>query len=157
MLEGAKDVSTDENRQRDLGGVQVEDRRLTGRERRRHGERDDGRSAGGREPTAGARRATVRRGWRPALLILPAGLWYLFLLVLPIAIVVVFSFGNRGETGGYAGGFTFDNYDGRVAATPIPFLTSLYLSIAGTILCLLVGPAARLLHRDPRRQAQDAC
>ena len=46
------------------------------------------------------------------LLVLPAGLWYLFLLVLPIGIVLLFSLGNRGETGGYAGGFTFDNYEG---------------------------------------------
>jgi spermidine/putrescine transport system permease protein len=73
-----------------------------------------------------------------ALLILPAGLWYLFLLVLPIAIVLLFSVGNRGETGGYAGGFTFDNYEGAFRNAS-PFVTSLYLSIAGTVLCLLIG------------------
>ena len=72
------------------------------------------------------------------LLVLPASLWYLFLLVLPIAIVILFSLGERGDTGGYAGGFTFENYDGAFA-NPAPFATSLYLSIAGTILCLLVG------------------
>jgi spermidine/putrescine transport system permease protein len=72
------------------------------------------------------------------LLVLPAGLWYLFLLLLPIGIVILFSLGNRGETGGYAGGFTFANYEGAFR-NPSPFVTSLYLSIAGTVACLLVG------------------
>ncbi len=73
-----------------------------------------------------------------ALLVLPAGLWYLLLLVLPIAIVLLFSFGNRGSTGGYAGGFTLDNYESAFR-NPSPFVTSLYLSVTGTLLCLLVG------------------
>ena len=73
-----------------------------------------------------------------ALLVLPAGLWYAFLLVLPIAIVILFSFGNRGSTGGYAGGLTLDNYEGAFR-NPSPFITSLYLSVAGTLLCLVVG------------------
>jgi spermidine/putrescine transport system permease protein len=85
--------------------------------------------------------ATPREGpsrLATALLILPASLWYLFLLVLPIGIVILFSLGKRGDTGGYAGGFTFTNYEGAFRS-PEPFVTSLYLSIAGTILCLLVG------------------
>jgi spermidine/putrescine transport system permease protein len=72
------------------------------------------------------------------LLVLPAGLWYLFLLILPIGIVMLFSLGERGDTGGYAGGFTFANYEGAFR-NPSPFVTSLYLSIAGTVACLLVG------------------
>ena len=72
------------------------------------------------------------------LLVLPAGLWYLFLLILPIGIVILFSLGERGETGGYAGGFTFANYEGAFR-NPSPFVTRLYLSIAGTVACLLVG------------------
>jgi spermidine/putrescine transport system permease protein len=69
---------------------------------------------------------------------LPATAWYLILLVLPLAIVLLFSFGERGRTGGYAGGFTLDNYV-DVLARPDPFITSLVLSVAGTLLCLLVG------------------
>jgi spermidine/putrescine transport system permease protein len=72
------------------------------------------------------------------LLLLPAGLWYLVLLVLPIAIVIVFSFGVRSDTGGYAGGFTLDNY-ANAFRNAEPFTTSLRLSITGTILCLLIG------------------
>jgi spermidine/putrescine transport system permease protein len=72
------------------------------------------------------------------LLILPAGLWYLVLLILPIAIVILFSFGERSPTGGYAGGFTVNNY-ATAFKNPDPFLTSLSLSITGTVLCLLIG------------------
>ena len=57
---------------------------------------------------------------------------------MPLAIVVLFSFGERGDTGGYAGGFTFTNYEGAFRNAS-PFVTSLYLSVAGTLLCLLVG------------------
>jgi len=73
-----------------------------------------------------------------ALLILPAGLWYLVLLVAPLAMVLVFSFGQRGQTGGYGGGFTVDNY-GSAFRNADPFITSLQLSIVGTLLCLLLG------------------
>jgi spermidine/putrescine transport system permease protein len=73
------------------------------------------------------------------VLLAPASLWYLLLLVAPIAIVVVFSFGNSGATGGYAGGFTTDNYGDLLANNVDPFLTSLRLSIVGTLLCLAVG------------------
>ena len=90
-----------------------------------------GTPAGTSKPPAPARDGPSRLA--TALLILPAGLWYLFLLVLPLAIVVLFSFGERGETGGYAGGFTFTNYDGAFRNAS-PFVTSLYLSIAGTVL-----------------------
>ena len=72
------------------------------------------------------------------LLILPAGLWYLILLILPIAIVILFSFGERSPTGGYAGGFTVNNY-ATAFKNADQFLTSLSLSITGTVLCLLIG------------------
>src|SRR3954466_11225327 len=82
--------------------------------------------------------ARVRSRLLTGVLLLPASLWYLLLLVAPIIIVIVFSFGNAGTTGGYAGGFTTDNYADR-AKNIDPFLTSLRLSIVGTILCLLIG------------------
>ena len=80
----------------------------------------------------------VRSGLLTGLLILPAGLWYLVLLVAPLAIVVLFSFGERGATGGYGGGFTFDNFQG-VLRQPDPLITSVFLATAGTILCLVIG------------------
>ena len=80
----------------------------------------------------------VRSGFLTGLLILPAGVWYLVLLVAPLAIVILFSFGRRGATGGYGGGFTFDNFMG-VLKQPEPLLTSLFLATSGTILCVLIG------------------
>jgi spermidine/putrescine transport system permease protein len=86
------------------------------------------------EAGSGARRARLLTG----LLLLPAGAWYVILLVLPLALVVIFSFGERAATGGYAPAFTLDNYLG-VLRNPGSIITSLTLAIAGTLLCLLIG------------------
>jgi spermidine/putrescine transport system permease protein len=74
-------------------------------------------------------------------LIFPAGVWYVLLLVAPLIIVTIFSFGNRAKNGGYDAAFTFDNYV-RLLSQPErmePFVTSLWMAVAGTIGCLLVG------------------
>jgi spermidine/putrescine transport system permease protein len=76
--------------------------------------------------------------WLTGALMLPASFWYLFLLVVPLALVVVYSFGERGTLGGYTPAFTLDNY-AVVFARPAPFLTSLWMSIAGTAICVLVA------------------
>jgi spermidine/putrescine transport system permease protein len=89
----------------------------------------------GRPARAGRSRAG---GLLTALLVLPAAAWYIVLLVIPLAIIFVFSFGTRATTGGYAGGFSLDNY-AAVLTNSGPFVTSLTLSISGTLLCLLVG------------------
>jgi len=80
----------------------------------------------------------IRSSLLTGLLILPAGLWYLVLLVAPMAIVLLFSFGQRAARGGYGGGFSLDNYT-TVLNHPEPIFTSLSLAIFGTLLCLLVG------------------
>ena len=72
------------------------------------------------------------------VLLLPAGLWYLIMLVLPLAIIVVYSFGTRAKNGGYEPGFVFDNY-ARAIEKSDPFITSLQMAIGGTVGCLLVG------------------
>jgi len=87
-----------------------------------------------REPASGR----LRSGLLTTLLLLPAGLWYVVLLVLPLVIVVIFSFGTRAKNGGYEPGFVFDNYI-RAIDKSDPFVTSLQMSIGGTIACLLVG------------------
>ena len=45
-----------------------------------------------------------------ALLLAPAGAIFFFLLVLPLAVVLIYSFGERGAAGGYEPAFTFANY-----------------------------------------------
>jgi len=84
-------------------------------------------------------RVSRRSSLLTGVLIVPASLFYLLLLVAPIVIIVVFSFGFSGTTGGYAGGFTAANYADLLANNIDPFITSLRLSVVGTILCLLVG------------------
>jgi spermidine/putrescine transport system permease protein len=73
-----------------------------------------------------------------AILLFPAALWYVFLLVAPLAIVVIFSFGNRAKNGGYEPAFVWDNY-ARAIDKSDPFITSLVMASAGAIGCLLVG------------------
>jgi spermidine/putrescine transport system permease protein len=104
----------------------------------------------------GVPRAAPPGRWRARLLtgvlVAPAFAWYLILLVAPIVIVVLFSFGQRGKTGGYVPAFTLDNY---VAALqkPDPFLTSLQFSVVGTILCLLIGlPLAYFIATRARKR-----
>jgi spermidine/putrescine transport system permease protein len=106
--------------------------------------------------TAPARPARSPRSFRSTavttLLVLPASLWYLIMLVLPLAIVVVMSFGLHGKFGAYAPGFTLDNY-ASAFKNLTPFTTSLVLAFAGTILCLLAAlPMAYFIATRARRR-----
>jgi spermidine/putrescine transport system permease protein len=94
--------------------------------------RSDGRASS--KPTG----ERLRSGLLTTLLLLPAGIWYLVLLVAPLAIIVVFSFGTRAKNGGYSPGFVLDNYV-RAIQKPDPFITSLEMAFLGTLGCLLVG------------------
>ncbi len=87
-----------------------------------------------REPAA----SRLRNRLLTFALLLPAGAWYLIMLVLPLVIVVIYSFGTRAKNGGYQAGFVFDNY-ARAISKADPFIQSLQMSIAGTIGCLIVG------------------
>jgi len=80
-----------------------------------------------------------RSGWlATALLLAPAGLWFLLLLVLPLGVVLVYSFGERAPTGGYQAAFTFANYL-NLPARLSAFKNTLTLAPAGTLICLLIG------------------
>ncbi|MBT9386052.1 ABC transporter permease [Pseudooceanicola sp. CBS1P-1] len=81
--------------------------------------------------------AITRRQAR-ALLLTPAGLWYAALLLLPLAVVLIFSFGERSPIGGYAPGFTLEQYanlPSRFAA----FRNTLTLAPLGTVAALLIA------------------
>ncbi|WP_263260540.1 ABC transporter permease [Pseudomonas sp. RIT-PI-S] len=72
------------------------------------------------------------------LMLLPSTLWFLLLLVTPLLIILVFSFGERSAVGGYAGGLTLANYlnlGSRAAA----FSNTLLLAPMGTLVCLLAA------------------
>ena len=80
----------------------------------------------------------MRPSYRTALFLLPAGAWFFAMLVLPLVVVLVFSFGERGPAGGYVPAFTFDNYL-NLGARWKAFQNTLVLAPTGTILCLLIA------------------
>ena len=88
--------------------------------------------------SASTRRPANRAGLLTSVLLLPASFWYLFLLVVPLAVVVIYSFGERAPNGGYSPAFSLDNY-ATALARPGPFALSLGIAIIGTILCLVTA------------------
>jgi spermidine/putrescine transport system permease protein len=79
-----------------------------------------------------------RQNLRTWLFLAPAGAWFLCMLVLPLLVVFVFSFGERGAAGGYVPAFTFDNYL-NLGARWAAFNNTLILAPLGTLLCLLIA------------------
>ena len=75
---------------------------------------------------------------RTALFLLPATAWFVTMLVLPLVVVFIFSFGARGPAGGYAPAFTFDNFL-NLGARWAAFKNTMVLAPAGTIACLLIA------------------
>lgn len=73
-----------------------------------------------------------------ALLLTPAALWYAALLLLPLAVVLIFSFGERSAIGGYAPGFTLEQY-ANLPARFAAFRNTLTLAPVGTVLSLLIA------------------
>ena len=100
------------------------------------------------------RSTRVRSGLVTSGLLAGATLWYVLLLVAPLAIVVLFSFGERTRIGGYAGGFTFDNYADRLDELVAVHDEPVHVDRRDDPVPAR-RPAARLLHRDPGRQPQE--
>ena len=93
-------------------------------------------SLGLAQPAAQETKRTGR--FATALLLAPAAFWFLMLLILPLAVVIVYSFGERAATGGYHAAFTFANYL-NLPARLTAFRNTLTLAPAGTLICLLIG------------------
>ena len=91
------------------------------------------------------RRATM-------LLLLPATLWFLILLVLPLIVILVYSLGDRAPEGGYAPALTLAQY-ANLPARWTAFQNTLTLAPLGTLVTLLAAyPLAYwlALRCDPR-------
>ncbi|MCV2868944.1 ABC transporter permease [Defluviimonas sp. WL0002] len=89
---------------------------------------------------------------RNLLLLAPAGAWFLVMLVIPLTVVLIFSFGERGAAGGYVPAFTLDQY-ANLPARWAAFKNTLILAPAGTLASLLIAyPLAYYLavRADPR-------
>ena len=67
------------------------------------------------------------------LLLAPAGIFFFFLLILPLLVMLVFSVGERGAAGGYVPAFTADNYL-NLSARSKAFFNTLTLAPLGTFL-----------------------
>jgi spermidine/putrescine transport system permease protein len=80
----------------------------------------------------------MRQDLRTWLFLAPAGAWLLCMLVLPLIVVFVFSFGERGAAGGYVPAFTFDNYL-NLGARWTAFKNTLTLAPVGTLICLVIA------------------
>jgi len=73
-----------------------------------------------------------------ALLLTPTSLWFLLLLVLPLFVVFVFSFGERAPAGGYTAAFTLAQY-ANLPARLTAFKNTMILAPVGTVMCLLIA------------------
>jgi spermidine/putrescine transport system permease protein len=94
----------------------------------------------------------MRPKLRNGLLLAPAGAWFLVMLVLPLAVVLIFSFGERGPAGGYVPAFTLEQYS-NLPARWTAFKNTLTLAPFGTLLVLLIAyPLAYFLavKTDPK-------
>ncbi|MGI9433939.1 MAG: ABC transporter permease [Geminicoccaceae bacterium] len=69
---------------------------------------------------------------------MPATLWFAAMLVLPLLVVVVFSFGERAPAGGYVPALTLAQY-ANLPARFTAFKNTLLLAPAGTLAALLVA------------------
>lgn len=79
-----------------------------------------------------------RRNLKTWLFLAPAGAWFLCMLVLPLIVVFVFAFGERGAAGGYVPAFTFENFL-NLGARWAAFQNTLILAPLGTLICLLIA------------------
>ncbi len=78
------------------------------------------------------------RKWTNRLLLFPATAWFSVMLVLPLLVVLIFSFGERGPAGGYVPAFTFDQYL-NLPARLTAFKNTLVMAPLGTLAALLVA------------------
>lgn len=77
----------------------------------------------------------TERNW---LLVAPAAAWFLVMLVLPLSVVFIFSFGERGPAGGYVPAFTFEQY-ANLPARLTAFKNTMILAPLGTLAAMLIA------------------
>src|SRR5262245_36149566 len=83
-------------------------------------------------------RAERRASLVTGLLLAPAAVVFLVLLVLPMVVVLVLSFGERADAGGYQAAFTLAQY-ANLPARWTAFKNTLTLAPVGTLICLAIA------------------
>lgn len=89
------------------------------------------------------------RNW---LLLAPAGAWFLVMLIIPLSVVLIFSFGERAPSGGVVPAFTFEQY-ANLPARWVAFKNTMTLAPVGTLSALVIAyPLAYFLavRADPQ-------
>ena len=76
--------------------------------------------------------------WLTAALLAPTSMWFLVMLIFPLIVILVFSFGERAAVGGYAAGFTLEQY-ANLPSRLKAFQNTMIIAPAGTLLSLLVA------------------
>jgi len=76
--------------------------------------------------------------WVTAALLAPTSIWFLIMLIFPLIVILVFSFGERAAAGGYAAGFTLEQY-ANLPSRLKAFQNTMIIAPAGTLLSLLVA------------------
>lgn len=90
-----------------------------------------------------ARRRRLR--WPRFSMAIPAWVWYIVFFVVPLIVIVVYSFGYKPAIGTSQSSIgldrlSFDNYGKIFSATfRLTFVATMRVAIIGTVLCLLVG------------------
>ena len=87
---------------------------------------------------ATVRGAGGRGNWLTVALLTPTAAWFLVMLVMPLIVVLIVSFGERSPMGGYGAGFTFEQYAHRpnrftafrTTMTDVPWCTVIMLLTA---------------------------
>jgi spermidine/putrescine transport system permease protein len=80
-----------------------------------------------------------RKGtWLTVALLAPTTAWFLVMLILPLVVVAIFSFGDRALTGGYSPAFTLDQY-ANLPSRFTAFKNTLTFAPLATLLTLLVA------------------
>lgn len=79
-----------------------------------------------------------KRSWLTAALLMPSTLWFLVMLVMPLVVVVIFSFGERSPMGGYTPAFTFEQY-ANLPSRLKAFTNTLFYAPLATFLTLLIA------------------
>ena len=75
------------------------------------------------------------RNW---LLLAPAGAWFLVMLIIPLTVVLIFSFGERAPAGGVTPAFTLEQY-ANLPARWAAFRNTMTLAPIGTLSALLIA------------------
>ena len=82
--------------------------------------------------------STARPNLVTAALLAPAGVLFVFMLLVPLVVILIFSFGMRAPAGGYEAAFTFENY-ANLPARGKAFFNTLTLAPIGTLLTAVIA------------------